>query len=105
MQLIACVVLAVVIPSPIVTSRTESVPKEHAAAIEAYKKAVYNAIGTRWYRLVERNNDLLPIGTVRLAFSIMPDGRVEKIRIVSNTSNEFHRFRLSFKKACPISAS
>jgi hypothetical protein len=46
-----------------------------------------DSIGARWYRAVENNVNDLAVGTVRCSFRLSPDGRVENLKVVSNTSN------------------
>jgi hypothetical protein len=58
-------------------------------ALMAYTKKVMSAIGPLWYRAVDTNRDYLTPGTSRLAFRMTPEGRVENLRLVSNTSNQF----------------
>ena len=64
---------------------TEQKPK--SAALAAYEKTVYDAIGQRWHLLMERDGDQVSLGALRLSFTIRPDGRCEKIQVVSNSSN------------------
>ncbi|MEO7167189.1 MAG: energy transducer TonB [Chthoniobacterales bacterium] len=53
-----------------------------------YVKLLQDALGARWYYLMEANSDLKSIGTTELRFEIAPDGQVEGLRVVSNTSSE-----------------
>ena len=53
-----------------------------------YQKIVADSIGSRWYTFVEQKRDLITIGTLRLGFTIDPSGRVKKLKIAENTSNE-----------------
>jgi outer membrane biosynthesis protein TonB len=59
-----------------------------------YQKALYDAIGSRWYRYVQQQSDLVSIGTAHLVFSVDRSGRMRNVRIVQNTSNE------SFANVC-----
>ncbi len=59
-----------------------------------YQKLVYDAIGSRWYRYVQQQSDLVSIGTAHLVFSVDRSGRMRNVRIVQNTSNE------SFANVC-----
>jgi hypothetical protein len=58
-------------------------------AVMAYTKKVMSTIGPLWYRAVDTNLDNLALGTARFTFRITPEGRVENLRLVSNTSNQF----------------
>jgi outer membrane biosynthesis protein TonB len=52
-----------------------------------FQKAVEDAVGSRWYYYVQARADLINIGTVRISFSVSPDGRVLHPRVLNNTSN------------------
>lgn len=66
---------------------TQGAPDEGSPAFKAYKKRIMDIIGTRWQREVEKNVDILAIGTVRVTFRITPEGHVENLKILSNTSS------------------
>ncbi len=53
-----------------------------------YKKQMQDAIGSRWYYYVNDMIDLVNVGTVKISFTIRADGKVEGVRVLSNTSNE-----------------
>lgn len=53
-----------------------------------YSKQLQDAVGSRWYMYVERQRDLVSIGTVHLRFVVDRTGRVANLKILSNTSNE-----------------
>jgi outer membrane biosynthesis protein TonB len=59
-----------------------------------YQKMLYDAVGSRWYRYVQQQSDLVSIGTARLVFSVDRSGRVRNLRVIQNTSNE------SFANVC-----
>ncbi len=59
-----------------------------ATPLGRYKKLLSNAIGARWYYLVQRDMDMYRIGTVAIRFRVSQRGKVELIKVVSNTSNE-----------------
>ncbi len=59
-----------------------------------YSKMVYDAVGSRWYGLVHQNGDRINIGTVALTFVVDRNGRITKLNIVSNSSDE------SFSNLC-----
>lgn len=52
-----------------------------------YKKAVNDAIGSRWYRYTAQKTTLIAPGSVRVSFSIDSKGRPVGVRSESNTSN------------------
>ncbi|PWU07316.1 MAG: hypothetical protein C5B47_06430 [Verrucomicrobia bacterium] len=59
-----------------------------ATPLGRYKKLLSNAIGARWYYLIQRDMDLYRIGTVDIRFRVTPSGKVEAVQVIGNTSNE-----------------
>ena len=53
-----------------------------------YQKAVQDAIGMKWYFYANRRSDLSTIGTVKVHFYVNKEGRIESLRLISNSSNE-----------------
>jgi TonB family protein len=53
-----------------------------------FEKAVQDAVGSRWYYYVRARGDLINIGTVEIRFYVRPDGKVEDVHVVRNSSNE-----------------
>jgi TonB family protein len=53
-----------------------------------FEKAVQDAIGSRWYFYVRERSDLINIGTVQIKFYVRPDGKVEDVKVIRNSSNE-----------------
>jgi outer membrane biosynthesis protein TonB len=53
-----------------------------------YQKFLLDAIGSRWYAFVDRQIDLIRIGTARVVFVVDRSGHVKNLKIVENTSNE-----------------
>jgi TonB family protein len=54
-----------------------------------FKKRLYDQIGAAWYRDVVANSEKIALGTARIAFSVSPDGKITRLRVLSNTSNQF----------------
>jgi TonB family protein len=52
-----------------------------------YKKAVYDAVGSRWYRYTEQKTSVIAPGSVRVSFSVDEKGRVVGVKSEGNTSN------------------
>ncbi len=52
-----------------------------------YRKRVADAIGSRWYYYVNQRMDLITVGDVHIKFSVNEKGRVEDVKILSNTGN------------------
>jgi outer membrane biosynthesis protein TonB len=53
-----------------------------------YVKQLQDAIGARWYYLIKRNADLSSVGTTTLRFDVEPDGHIENLQVVNNTTTE-----------------
>src|SRR5436309_423258 len=53
-----------------------------------YTKFLLDAIGSRWYAFVDRQIDLINIGTTRVVFVVDRSGHVKNLKILQNTSNE-----------------
>lgn len=53
-----------------------------------YFSQVYRAIGSRWYYYVRRDADLIGPGRVQVIFNISKDGKIDNVRVLSNTANE-----------------
>jgi Gram-negative bacterial tonB protein. len=53
-----------------------------------YQKFILDAIGSRWYAFVDRQMDLISIGTTRVVFVVDRSGHVKNLKVVQNTSNE-----------------
>jgi outer membrane biosynthesis protein TonB len=53
-----------------------------------YQKLILDAIGSRWYAFVDRQMDLITIGTTRVVFVIDRSGHVKNLKVVENSSNE-----------------
>ena len=76
-----CVVLAI-------SSIAAAEPSEKKQ-LSPWNKRVLNEIGSRWYRDIEKDPNLVAVGTARISFRITPSGRVGNLRITSNTSNNY----------------
>src|SRR5437773_12471188 len=53
-----------------------------------FVKAFTYHVGRIWYANMESHNRQLIPGTVRVQFSISPNGKVVETRVLSNTSNQ-----------------
>jgi hypothetical protein len=53
-----------------------------------YQKLVYDAIGSRWYALVDRNRDRINIGTVHIDFFVDRSGQIKDIKMQRDTMSE-----------------
>src|SRR5262249_33042009 len=53
-----------------------------------YMKFLLDAIGSRWYAFVDRQIDLITIGTARVVFVVDRSGHVKNLKFVETSSNE-----------------
>jgi len=53
-----------------------------------YKKALSDAIGSRWYYYVNDAMDMVSMGTVQMRFTVDAAGKVQNVRVLNNTANE-----------------
>lgn len=82
-------------PQTRVTRLRGSVSNRGRASVDAvatplgrYKKMLSDAIGSRWYYYVNEQLTLLHTGTVDLRFIVRRSGKVEKVEVIRNSSNE-----------------
>jgi hypothetical protein len=59
-----------------------------------FEKRLHDQIGSVWYRYMQANSKKVALGTVRIALTVSPDGKITKLRVLSNTSNQL------FAKIC-----
>lgn len=71
-----------------ISNRGRSSVAANATPLGRYKKMLSDAIGSRWYYYVNESMSLLTPGTLKLSFVVRADGKVEKVRVLSNSSNE-----------------
>ena len=71
-----------------ISNRGRSSVEAEATPIGRYKKAVADAIGSRWYYYVDEKMGLLSIGTVSVSFKVTGSGKVTGLHVVSSNSNE-----------------
>jgi hypothetical protein len=67
---------------------TRAAPSSEKPEYSAWKKRVLDAIGTRWYREVQKHEALVAVGKTRILFQVLPDGRIRNLKVISNSSNE-----------------
>jgi outer membrane biosynthesis protein TonB len=65
-----------------------SAQRPSATPIDPFRRHLYDQIGSAWYRDTRANLKKLALGKVRIAVTILSDGKIAKLRVVSNTSNE-----------------
>jgi hypothetical protein len=53
-----------------------------------YKKALSDAIGSRWYYYVSDQISILAVGTLTIRFTVLQSGKVVGLQVLRNSSNE-----------------
>ncbi len=71
-----------------ISNRGRSAVSATATPLGRYKKMLSDAIGSRWYYYVSDQMGLLNVGTVEVRFVVRPSGKVERIQVLRNSSNE-----------------
>jgi hypothetical protein len=71
-----------------ITNRGVSSVNAVGTPLGRYMKFLLDAIGSRWYAFVDRQIDLISIGTAHVAFVVDRSGHVKKLKVLENTSNE-----------------
>ena len=71
-----------------ITNRGVSSVNALGTPLGRYMKFLLDAIGSRWYAFVDRQMDLISIGTTRVVFTVDRSGQVKNLKIVENTANE-----------------
>ena len=71
-----------------ISNRGRSSVSAEATPIGRYKKAVADAIGSRWYYYVDERMGLLSIGTVSVSFKVTTAGRVTDLKVLSSNGNQ-----------------
>jgi len=71
-----------------ITTRGVSSVNALGTPLGRYMKLLLDSIGSRWYAFVDRQLDLISIGTTRVVFVVDRSGQVKNLKIVENSSNE-----------------
>jgi hypothetical protein len=71
-----------------ITNRGVSSVNALGTPLGRYMKFLLDAIGSRWYAFVDRQIDLITIGTTRVVFVVDRSGQVKNLKVVENSSNE-----------------
>ena len=70
------------------TTRGPSSVNAVGTPLGQYQKAVYDAIGSRWYYYMKKKMEMATIGTANIHAEVDAEGHVQNLRIVSNSANE-----------------
>ena len=71
-----------------ISNRGRSAVSATATPLGRYKKMLSDAIGSRWYYYVSDQIGLLNVGTVEVRFVVRDSGKVERVQVLRNSSNE-----------------
>ena len=71
-----------------ITDRGPSSVAAVATPLGRYNKTVSDAVGKLWYRYTKEKRDLTSVGTAVLEAEVDSKGKVQNLRVVSNTANE-----------------
>jgi outer membrane biosynthesis protein TonB len=71
-----------------ITDRGASAVNAVGTPFGKYQKQVYDAIGSRWYFFTKQKMDLVSVGTAVVEAEIDADGKMQRLRLVSNDANE-----------------
>ena len=71
-----------------ITNRGVSSVNALGTPLGRYQKFLLDAIGSRWYAFIDRQIDLVTIGTARVVFVVDRSGHVKNLKVVENSSNE-----------------
>ena len=59
-----------------------------ATPLGRYKKTLSEAISSRWRYYVDHRMELLSFGTATISFYVTQEGKIEKLQLLSNSSNQ-----------------
>ncbi len=71
-----------------ITDRGASSVNAVGTPLGRYNKVVSDAVGRLWYRFTKENRDLTSVGTAVLEAEVDSRGKVQNLRIISNSANE-----------------
>ena len=71
-----------------ITDRGPSSVNAVGTPLGKYQKQVSDAIGSRWYYYIKSKMDLVSIGTAHVEAEVDANGKVQNLRVVSNSANE-----------------
>jgi TonB family protein len=71
-----------------ISNRGRSAVSAAATPLGRYKKLLSDAIGSRWYFHVSDQIGVLNVGTVEIRFVVRESGKVERVQVLRNSSNE-----------------
>lgn len=71
-----------------INNRGRSAVNAVGTPLGRYRKQLEDAIGARWYFLINERVDLASIGTTSVRFRIAADGSISNMRVLENTTSE-----------------
>lgn len=71
-----------------ISNKGKSSVTAEATPLGRYKKNLADAISSHWYYAIDQRMELLSFGTATVIFYVTQNGKVEELRIISNSSNQ-----------------
>ncbi len=71
-----------------ISNRGRSAVNALGTPLGRYRKQIEDAIGSRWYFMINERVDLASVGTTALTFRIAADGSISNMRVTENTTSE-----------------
>lgn len=71
-----------------ISNKGKSSVAAEATPLGRYKKNLADAISSHWYYSIDQRMELLSFGTATVIFYVTQNGKVEDLRIISNSSNQ-----------------
>ena len=71
-----------------ISNKGKSSVSAEATPLGRYKKNLADAISSHWYYSIDQRRELLSFGTAIVIFYVTQTGKVEELRIISNSSNQ-----------------
>lgn len=71
-----------------ISNRGKSSVAAEATPLGRYKKNLADTISSHWYYAIDQRMELLSFGTATVIFYVTQNGKVEELRVISNSSNQ-----------------
>lgn len=71
-----------------ISNKGKSSVAAEATPLGRYKKKLADAISSHWYYSIDQRMELLSFGSATLLFYVTQNGKIEGLRIISNSSNQ-----------------
>lgn len=57
-------------------------------SLKAYEKEIFGRMNAVWNRIATQKEERLSLGTIKLKFKVLPDGRDSDLVVLANSGNE-----------------